>query len=693
MRFVALALLAPVLSVASANQPPELTPEIKSYLSELGPEPSYLHVLTDLYRTVSQRHYVRKDIDLTFSQQTYKDFIERLDSQNTLFLQQDLDRLSRFKKDIYAAIKGRDLQTPYMIYRLREQRAAQAILYQIELLEDDSFDFSFQEYLNTDREEADAFLSWEEWRDYWRRALKNQLLISFVDGTEVEEAKQRLKRRLQNGIKSILRKDAEDGLASFANASLAQYDPHTSFLPPQEYQDWILSLQTQLEGIGAVLQFRDDYIEIVRLIEGGPAQRSGRIHPGDRITGVISNVGDELIDTVGMSLTEVVRLIRGKKGSQVSLEILPNNMPSGANADMLHLVRAVIPLEHQRSSYEIREIEKYQRFWRIGIVSVPGFYGNVPGSSDLNGVSEDIRANLRNLKAQGVDAVMLDMSNNGGGYLHEAMSVAGLFLPPGPFVQIRNQGNRLTPSGKKRTRPEWSKPMAVLVNRLSASASEIVAAAIQDYKRGLIIGTPTFGKGTVQTAREIGDDQGQLKLTISKYYRVNGGTTQGKGVIPDILLPAIYNPEQVGEAVYENALAFDTVKALRISHQPAMQADIGLLQSMHNSRQVKKYGLQYLKERRYILDELSEQQTVPLALQERKNFQANVELRQLELENRVRRVQQKEVFQDWDEYLEWRRSQFADPDYKPLSTQILQSEAAEVMVDYLYQQWRSQLGG
>lgn len=681
-----LPLSATAALLSATDEPPQLDADIEAHLENLKAENDYRQLTRKVFSLMDKKHYVSKTRDRTFSATTAEEYIENLDSQHNLFLASDYEELEKITAGIHKAVQGRNLSIPFAIYRLRQKRMAQALLYQLELLQHHDFDFQIEEYLHLDRKEAKPFADWMEWRDYWRRFVKNQLLLAILSGSEQKDAVQRLQRRLNNRLTTMLEIEPEDVLASFINTALSQYDPHTSYLPPQEYNDWLISLRTQLEGIGAVLTVRDDYVEVVRLIEGGPAKTSGRLQVGDRIIGVVPAEGDELVDVVGMSLTKVVHMIRGDKGSTVELEVLAQEADLGAPTYLLQLVRAVIPLEHQRANYELLEVGKYGRNWKIGVITLPIFYGQGASSDpSLKTASQDMLALIKEMKLEGVDGLLLDLRNNGGGYLDEAIAVAALFLPPGAFLQVRQQGNRISPSGKRRSRPVWGdEPFAVLVNRLSASASEIVAAAVQDYRRGLVLGTTTFGKGTVQGTYSVGRKEGQLKLTRSKFYRINGGSTQGKGVIPDLLLPAVLDAEKIGEEVIDNALPFDTVKKLRLHHNSNFQPDMELLQALHEERKnTNVFGLNYLIERRELLNKLSEDDRIPLHKEARQQRQESIEQQQLALENKARTQEGLTPFADWDAFQEWGREQSADPDYSPRWHQILQMEAVHILIDHI----------
>ena len=693
--FTALLLLGGTLSPTAQGQDnsggPALTPEVESYLAELTADRKYPKLIKSLLQLVDKHHYLEKDIDLAFSLEVYDSYITQLDPLHNLFLAQDLTDLEQFRPTIQKALTGRNLNVPYSMYRLRQKRASQALLYQMELLSADAFDFDKEEYLEIDREDAAAPANWVEWRDYWRRAVKNQLLLTLLGDTAREQAVQRLQKRLGNRLKTLMRNDSEDVLASFVNAALNLFDPHSTWMPPQEYEYWISAMRTELEGIGAVLTSRDDYIEIVRLVEGGPAQSSGRLAVGDRITGVISNTGDELVDVVGMPVTEVVRLIRGKKGNPVALEILAADTDPGAPTEMLTLVRDVVPLESQKASSEMLEVNKYERNWKVGMIKLPSFYDQAPNDPKSSSASQDIRKLIGELKQQGMDGLILDLRNNGGGYLQEAMLLTSLFVQAGPFVQIRHPNNITSPDGQRRSRPIWNGPLTVLVNRLSASAAEIVAAAIQDYKRGLVLGTTTFGKGTVQNTYDL-QPHGQLKLTRSKFYRVSGGSTQHKGVIPDLVLPAVWSNENVGESTSDSALPFDTIGRINLRLQSSIDPDLELLQQLHEARRDRvSHGLAYVRERRRLLDDLSENNRVPLNISARKERQELIEQRQLDLENRTRIGEGEEPFANWDDYVAWNRKRSAELNYKPRWVRILQEEAAQVLADQMQQQWAQQI--
>lgn len=688
---LAVLLLSPQ-AVAAADTPdrePELDETAKEYLGTLQSSEEYRRLFFAIYSLIQRLHYLKRPLTLDFSTQVYDTYVEALDPQNRIFLATDLAPIEQNEEMLYNSLKNRRLTISSALYRLHQRRSIQALQYQLQLLEDNAFDFSRHEFLLTDRKEEARPTSWDEWKDYWRRLAKNQLLSLLLDDVSLEDAVSRLKRRLHNRRLTILRKSPEYSMATFVNALLSQYDPHTTYMPPEEYRDWLITLQTQLEGIGAVLTVRDDYVEVVRLIPGGPAEKSRQIGPGDRITGVSRLKGDAMLDVIGMNLTEVVRLIRGKKGTTVQLEVLPKSFDSGAPPELLDLVRDVIPLENQRASAEVLEFEMLGQPWRIGTIKLPSFYGSSPTSKSTHTASGDVQRLIKDLQARQVQGIVLDLRGNGGGYLHEANAITSLFVPAGTFVQIKSADGRVKPDSPPRKRVAWEGPLAVLVNRLSASASEIVAAAIQDYRRGLVVGSTTFGKGTVQGTYSIPNKQGQLKLTRSQFYRVNGGATQNRGVIPDVALPAVWDPEDIGESTNPHALGFDAVRKLPLgnTHNRWPQADLELLNRSHVQRRQASPAMLYLEKRRRLLKTMEDDSRLPLWTTARKERNQKIELAQLELENELREARGLDDFSDWKSYTQWLRDQRTDPNFAFVWEKALLQEGAQVLAQHIHRAW------
>ena len=490
-------------------------------------------------------------------------------------LQADIDRLPD-------QIEQGRLSTVYQLYGLSLNRSEERLDYWLQILSDGSgsIDLTDQESLRIRDENTPWVADFAALNDLWRKQLENQAIgLLLADRTE-DEVFKALIRRYKSQKNRLEQTRPDDIFAGVINAYASAYDPHTSYLPPADSETFNINMSLSLQGIGAVLQSEDEFTKVVSLIPGGPAEMDGRLKPADRILSIAQG-SQSFEDVVGWRLDEVVQKIRGPKGSQVRLEVQAGD---DAPHREIVLIRDRVQLEEQSAKSEI--IEAGDNGERIGIITIPTFYSDFAakqaGDPNYRSTTRDVKRLLGEFASQDVQGVIVDLRNNGGGSLQEAYELFGLFIPRGPVVQIQSAGGRTDVRGDRDPEVSWEGPMAVLVNRLSASASEIFAGAVQDYGRGLVIGSQTFGKGTVQALLPV--NEGQLKLTIAKFYRISGQSTQHQGVIPDIEFPSAFDPEEIGESALDTALPWDQIRSLRYRPLDTPQARVAQLIDRHQAR-------------------------------------------------------------------------------------------------------------
>jgi carboxyl-terminal processing protease len=521
-------------------------------------------------------------------------FIKSLDPDRMLFLQPDIDKVMADSAKIDDAIKREDLQIPFSIFTMYQQRVVGRMEYARNLLEQ-NFDFGVQDSYSLLRDDAPWPQSETESDDLWRKRVKGDWLRLKLAGKTDAVIRDTLDKRYQNSLERAFKYKSDDVFQSFMDAYTTSVDPHTDYFGARAAAEFDISMKLSLVGIGAVLQERDDYTTIRELVPGGPAQLSGKLTVGDRITGVGQGKDGPIKEVVGTRLDEIVQMIRGKKGSVVRLDILPADAGPDGSHRLLSLTRDKISLDKQAARKTVLPIKDGEATRKIGVITLPVFYEDFEarqkGDPDYRSASRDVARLLGELKQDDVDGVVIDLRNNGGGSLSEAIELTGLFVGKGPVVQQRGADGKVEVGGDDLPTPAWTGPVGVLINRGSASASEIFAAAIQDYGRGVIVGEPSFGKGTVQTvvnldkaAHNSKPKFGELKLTIAQFFRVNGGTTQLRGVTPDISLPGLSDLKSFGEASYDNALPWIQIKPANFAPAGNIMALLPKLQSRHDAR-------------------------------------------------------------------------------------------------------------
>lgn len=539
-------------------------------------------------------HYKPVPLDDKLSAVVMDRFIDSLDPERLIFLQSDIDSFMTSSKKIDDAIQKQDLSIPFAIFNIYQERITDRITYARNLLKD-NFDFTVEESYPLARDKGPWPKTSAERDDLWRKRVKNDWLRLKLAGKNDVDIRETLGKRYDNSLARVFKSKPEDVFQTFMAAYTTSVDPHTDYFGAKASAEFDISMKLSLVGIGAVLQERDDYTTIRELVAGGPAQLSGKVAVGDRIVGVGQDKDGPIKEVVGMRLDEVVELIRGAKGTVVRLDILPADAGPDARHHIVSLVRDKISLDKQAAKQTILSVKDGDNTRKIGVITLPAFYEDIEarrkGDKDYRSASRDVEKLITELKKEKVDGILFDLRNNGGGSLSEAIDLTGLFIGKGPVVQQRNAKGEVKVESDDLPVSAWDGPLGVLINRGSASASEIFAAAIQDYGRGVVIGEPSFGKGTVQTVVNLDEvvnnpepQFGELKFTVAQFFRVNGGTTQLRGVTPDIELPGLYNLESFGESSLKNALPWTEIKPAKYKPTGDVKKLIPSLQQLHSKR-------------------------------------------------------------------------------------------------------------
>lgn len=589
MRHIKFAFLCLILAIGSPANALEASSQ-----PVLEPLPQQAEAAQLTSEFLQRFHYKPVLLDDALSVKIMDRFIETLDPERLIFLQSDIDSFKTRSKEIDDAIKQQDLSIPFAIFNIYNQRIADRMSYAEHLL-NQKFDFNVQESFLVDRKKEPWPKTEAERDDLWRKRVKNDWLRLKLAGKDDQSIRETLTKRYDNSLSRASKSKADDVFQLFMAAYTTSIDPHTDYFGANAAAEFDIAMKLSLVGIGAVLQERDDFTTIRELTAGGPAQLSGKLSVGDRIVGVGQDETGPIKEVVGMRLDEVVQLIRGDKDSVVRLEILPADVGVDGKHTIISLVRDKISLDKQAAQKSILSVKDGAETRKIGVIALPAFYEDIEarrkGDKDYKSATRDVAKLLSELSTEKVDGILIDLRNNGGGSLSEAIDLTGLFIGKGPVVQQRNAGGEIKVERDDRSVPAWKGPLGVLINRGSASASEIFAAAIQDYDRGVIIGEPSFGKGTVQTvvnldevARNPEPKFGEIKFTVAQFFRVNGDTTQLRGVSPDINLPGLFNLKTVGEASFDNALPWTQIQAAKHKSFGDAKAFVPKLQELHDER-------------------------------------------------------------------------------------------------------------
>ncbi|MAO13747.1 carboxy terminal-processing peptidase [Marinobacter sp.] len=637
-------------------------------------------------RQLQFTHFRNLGISDELSGDVFDAYLKYLDGQRIYLSQQDIDLLAKAKSRLGSALKTGQLQPGFEIYNLVQQRIIERLQFALNVIDNglDELDFNTDERIRVDRSKADWEPDQEALDALWIKRIKNAVLAQRLNGTEDDTIKDNLRRRYEGQLKRAYQARSEDAFQAYMNAFAGMWDPHTSYFSPRTSENFNINMSLSLEGIGAVLQSDNEYTKVVRLVPGGPAAKQGQLQTADRIISVAQE-GEKPVNVIGWRLDEVVDLIRGPRNSTVTLEVIPANAADESVTRTIAISRDEVKLEEQSASKDIIELDRSGETYRVGVITIPTFYADFQamqaGDPNYKSTTRDVRRLLDDLKEQGVDGVVMDLRNNGGGALHEANDLVGLFIDKGPTVQIRNANNDVQILNDEDPSVAYDGPLVVLVNRMSASASEIFAGAIQDYGRGLVVGSQTFGKGTVQAVRPL--NHGQLKITQSKFYRVSGGSTQHKGVIPDIEIPSRVDTSRIGEDALDHALPWDQIEAVPHTRYFDFSGVIDELRKRHEARFSASPEFSLLEQEIEFLTKQRELTYVSLNMDERKAHHEQIERTRLTIANARRELRGEEPFKTLDELEQWQDEQAADLDSTDEELDFVIREGGHIMADLL----------
>lgn len=612
------------------------------YVENLSPLSVHQSADKEILKYIRYTHYLKPSIDDQLSSKVLDAYISDLDPQRSLFLASDIKEFEFYRFLLDDMLKSGELKPAFRIYNRYQERVAQRIVYMINTVDAGVSRIRFDQNLRLkiDRGKDPWPKDRTELEQLWRKELMNDVLNMLLDDKPMAEVQDTLSKRYRSQLKRISQINSEDVFQAYMNAFAHTFDPHTEYFSPRSSENFSINMSLSLEGIGAMLGLEDDYVKVVRLIPAGPADKSRQLKPDDRIVGVGQGPDGEIVDVVGWRLDDVVDLIRGPKETIVRLKTIPANSPGSHKTRVIPIMRDTVKLEEQAAHKEIIEFGDKSRPLRIGVIVIPTFYldfnGLNSGKKDFRSTTRDVMNLLSQLKEAKVDGIVIDLRDNGGGSLQEADMLTGLFIDEGPVVQIKDAGNKVEKLYDSDSEIYWDGPLAVVVNRLSASASEIFAGAIQDYGRGIVIGEDTFGKGTVQSLVNL--DYGQLKLTSAKFYRISGASTQHRGIVPDISYPSLYDKTKIGESSLEQALPWDTIGGIPHRAYKDLRPYLPRLKDLHQRRMVSDPDYTYLREMLDLTAKIRLKTELSLNLGARTQEQQQLRKKRLELENTRRKA-------------------------------------------------------
>jgi C-terminal peptidase (prc) len=643
----------------------------------------------DIMDKLSKRHYRNLPIDDKLSVEFLDNYLKTLDPGRLYFLQADIDSFMKDKLQHDDYIKKGDLKPGFEIYRVYQKRVVDRLEWVLAQLDNPkvTFEFKGEDSVEMDREKAPWPRDRAEADDLWDKRLKLSVLNLKLAGKTVDEAKVTLQRRYKNQLHRTTQQNSQDVFESLINSLTVLYDPHTNYFSPRTSENFNINMSLQLEGIGAVLQSEDEHTKVVRLVAGGPADKQGQLKPADKIIGVGQGMEGEIVDVVGWRLDEVVDKIRGKKDTFVRLEVLT----ADAAPKVVAIRRGTVKLEDQAAQKAVIEVSDGTSKRKVGVIDIPAFYHDFEayrrGDQNFRSTTRDVANLLRELQEENVEGIILDLRNNGGGSLQEATMLTDLFIDQGPVVQIREADGRISQHNRSRSRALYRGPLIVMINRLSASASEIFAGAIQDYNRGIIVGSQSFGKGTVQLLSDL--PEGQLKLTESKFYRVSGDSTQHRGIIPDINLPMLIDTDQVGESAYPTALPWDQIAPAKHGKYFDFTQLLPTLDKRHRERSEKDPDIILLQEQVALMMRNKSRTQVSLNEQARIKEKEDLEREQMTLENKRRSAKGLKPFENLEAYRAYEKEEEANAEKvasesRPsidTETDALLNEAGYILID------------
>ncbi|MEH6543842.1 MAG: carboxy terminal-processing peptidase [Porticoccaceae bacterium] len=656
--------------------------------------------IREIIKVLDKRHYRDVDVDDSFSSLLLESYLEQLDPTKTYFLASDISEFQAWETSLDDELKAGDLDHVFAIYNRFRTRISERLAANITLLESDySFDFTIEETLPLDPDARQWPATTEQADDFWRKRVKDSLLRLLLSDKEVEAARELLIKRYKNQQSLISQQSADDSFELYANAVAGIYDPHTSYLSPRTLENFQISMSLSLEGIGAVLQREDELTKVVSVVPGGPADKQGSLAPGDKIISVAQDDDGETVDVIGWRLDDVVELIRGKKGTEVRLGVMSGKTEVSDETQEISIIRDKVKLEGQAAKKQVITLPGSRKNGgeevRVGVITLPAFYMDFEayrrGDKDYKSTTRDVFKLLNELREEEVNGVILDLRNNGGGSLYEATALTDLFIDPGPVVQIKHASQRVSRDQVARQSAMYNGPLLVLINRLSASASEIFAGVIQDYGRGLVVGSQSFGKGTVQVLTPL--DSGQLKLTESKFYRVSGESTQHRGVVPDISFPSLYDVEEIGESSQDFALPWDHIHAAPHLRYDAVSPLLADLEQRHQSRVTTDFDWGLMLEELELIEKNRAIKEISLNREQRILLKSERENTLMTLANKRRSAKGEAAYdtveawreaaeKDEEESAENKADEDEDEEFDPASDPQLK-ESSYILLDYI----------
>ncbi len=672
-------LLVFALALAGSAQAPAGTSVLPA--GTLGPTDTQRATARKVGRILEEAHYSRASLDERMSEVVYHRYLEFLDGQRSYFLAGDVEEFNSYGKLFGDMIRTGNIDPAYLIFARFQQRNRERIQHALTLLRSEP-DWTVNETFEFDRAHAAWPGDQATMDELWRKRVKNDALSLMLTGKQWPDAAEVLRKRYERVLKRVDQVTSEDVFEGLMNSYARAFDPHSSYFSPRSSEEYRIQMSLNYEGIGASLQIVDDYVTIMNVLEGGPAAAAGTLSTNDRITGVGQGHDGTFTDVIGWRLDDVVQLIRGKAGTTVRLQVLPAGAAPGTAEKIMEFVRNKVTLEAQAAHKEVRTVARSGRTLKIGVITVPGFYQDIAaqnaGDENYRSTTHDVLKLLRELKGESVDGLVVDLRGDGGGYLPEATALTGLFINHGPVVQLRDTAGRLEVLDDPEPAPAYDGPLAVLVDRLSASASEIFAGAIQDYHRGIILGQTTFGKGTVQNLVPLDrwsqkPVNGQLTVTIGKFYRVTGESTQHRGVEPDVPLASPLDTKEVGESALESALPWDRIAGVpfRVSNASTAVPPAAALATEEDARAQRDPDYRWLLSDIAAIDSVRGQHSLSLNLKTRREERTRIEAERLARENSRRAAKNLPPLKSVEE-LEKTKDEAAD---------VVLEQATQVMAD------------
>jgi carboxyl-terminal processing protease len=634
LAILALALAGSVQAPAS----PSLLPA-----GAIAPTDAQRYTARKVGRILEEAHYSRASIDDRMSDTVYQRYLEFLDGQRSYFLASDIKEFDAYRLKFGEMIRTGNIDPAYLIFARFQQRNRERIQHAIALLQTEP-DWTLEESFEFDRSKVSWPPDQATMDELWRKRVKNDALSLMLTGKSWTDSAEVLRKRYERVLKRVDQVTSEDVFENLMNAYARAFDPHSSYFSPRSSEEYRIQMSLNYDGIGASLQLVDDYVTIMNVLEGGPAAVAGTLKVNDRITSVGQGHEGSFTDVIGWRLDDVVQLIRGKAGTSVRLQVLPAGAAPGTAEKVLEFTRGKVTLEAQAAHKEVKTVARNGRNLKIGVITVPGFYQDIDaqnaGDENYRSTTRDVLKLVNELKSENIDGLVLDLRNDGGGYLPEATALTGLFIDHGPVVQLRDTSGRLEVLDDPETKAAYDGPLAVLVDRLSASASEIFAGAIQDYHRGVILGQTTFGKGTVQNLVKLDrwsnePINGQLTVTIGKFYRVTGESTQHRGVEPDVPLVSLLDTKEIGESALESALPWDRIAGVpfKTSGGSSAAPPVATLATEEDLRAQRDPDYKWLVSDIAAIDQVRDQHSVSLNLKVRRDERTRLEKERLDREN------------------------------------------------------------